>query len=1087
MQAIRRWEAEHNRRTKPKAKKRTYRIPRAAMGDLLQSVRELQMSRASSQYYQRCNREEDWTAAAFKFFRDVKDTLCKKHGLASGVFTQVEDYFNNNWLTEDWRRLWTDIGLPEKGATRDGVLNTDNWIESAFKTFKAIFLGGKKNRRVDRLIAVLLNDYFPYYALWSVEEARPSRELLDLMERGYQLWKGAVFRKHSEKPVRKWIVYHKQQYKQEDGSVVWKDVNHMVTVRPDLTRHCTCRAWLTRGKLCEHMWALSWTQKCGPYVRFQEKVLSSTARLGTSVRGYKLPPPGEVDSLDAKIDADLEEDFQAEAVSVFEDAWLKTKIDLDLLATTYVPADSSHNEADISTDDTISDESPGILSPINQDVSSPVSSLKGSVGIEQNVTLKPPVTPRKPTVPLAPDATVTQSNVFRLRISCRRSLSGSLTPPDPSSPAHKPADEETLVREQEITPSRSSASTTADAKFSRGTLPKLTKKIDPKTRTTIQKKSWTGQKAAITLEPVVEVLGEDHQLHWPPQPRNHAGLLNGDNSCYAIALFQCLLGIPAFNQTLRALSVPRSTRGANYLRDIQALAEEWENASQPFKPDLLRTTQGINGLGLPHGSPQCVGEAFSAFISRSLETREKTLRQTVRDLFLCTYEVDIRCLACQKKRPLPLEETYCANLIVRCSTTKKVYTTEALLKDTVESQSDERSQACDDACASKTDVISRKLQKASPILVLRISRDAERMRQQQLGKKAPASKEIDVQKTLNAQSLTGGAYNHLSYSLFAVVQHMGTGENGHYVADTLHGEWWTRYDGDRDPERVPGPFGRTSTTKLRADGTLAPKWASTLLFYQLRVSHPAGLETTADESKTESVSPTTPPTPSFLLDYNYQSWQKLLRLVKTSNVAQSQFVAALDALQTAPEPSQAMEYKRFCAAPGIAAVGSGQPIAAQDAAVFRHGKMINDNIIFSWGELLTKLTSPKSALIADTHMMKSMESSEGLRRLDKWLDKKKVVLFSYLKPYERMVFAVHLGDDGGGGLHWATGVIDFAKEIVSMYDSLSSPHNRERFFKGVKAFLAHRYARELVQYPDEVIQAPLWRFKPDEVGEEVAA
>jgi hypothetical protein len=48
------------------------------------------------------------------------------------------------------------MGLPEVGATRDGVLNTNNWIESAFKTFKAIFLGGKKNRRYVATVALRL-------------------------------------------------------------------------------------------------------------------------------------------------------------------------------------------------------------------------------------------------------------------------------------------------------------------------------------------------------------------------------------------------------------------------------------------------------------------------------------------------------------------------------------------------------------------------------------------------------------------------------------------------------------------------------------------------------------------------------------------------------------------------------------------------------------------------------------------------------------------------------------------------------------------------------------------------------------------
>jgi hypothetical protein len=117
--------------------------------------------------------------------------------------------------------MWTDMGLPEPGATRDGVLNTNNWIESAFKVFKSVFLGGRKNRRwaalstlagIDRLIAVLINDYFPYYSMWPVNEPRPSAEVLAVQEQGYELWKGAVFRRQDNDTTTKWSVYYKKEW-----------------------------------------------------------------------------------------------------------------------------------------------------------------------------------------------------------------------------------------------------------------------------------------------------------------------------------------------------------------------------------------------------------------------------------------------------------------------------------------------------------------------------------------------------------------------------------------------------------------------------------------------------------------------------------------------------------------------------------------------------------------------------------------------------------------------------------------------------------------------------------------------------------
>lgn len=42
--------------------------------------------------------------------------------------------------------LVTDEGLP-KGRTRDGPWDTNNWIESSFRTFNIVFLEHRKNKR----------------------------------------------------------------------------------------------------------------------------------------------------------------------------------------------------------------------------------------------------------------------------------------------------------------------------------------------------------------------------------------------------------------------------------------------------------------------------------------------------------------------------------------------------------------------------------------------------------------------------------------------------------------------------------------------------------------------------------------------------------------------------------------------------------------------------------------------------------------------------------------------------------------------------------------------------------------------------
>lgn len=84
--------------------------------------------------------------------------------------------------------------MPKNGQLGVGLRMSDRLIES----------------RVDRLIAVLINDYFPYYSLWPVEEARPSQEIMSLMDGGYNLWRSAVFRKQPNEEINKWMVVYRK-------------------------------------------------------------------------------------------------------------------------------------------------------------------------------------------------------------------------------------------------------------------------------------------------------------------------------------------------------------------------------------------------------------------------------------------------------------------------------------------------------------------------------------------------------------------------------------------------------------------------------------------------------------------------------------------------------------------------------------------------------------------------------------------------------------------------------------------------------------------------------------------------------------
>jgi hypothetical protein len=76
----------------------------------------------------------------------------------------ILEYFDRNWFCDRWRCKWLtlhetnlrltiklealalDEGLP-KGQTRDGPWNTNNSIESAFRTLNVVFLECRRNKR----------------------------------------------------------------------------------------------------------------------------------------------------------------------------------------------------------------------------------------------------------------------------------------------------------------------------------------------------------------------------------------------------------------------------------------------------------------------------------------------------------------------------------------------------------------------------------------------------------------------------------------------------------------------------------------------------------------------------------------------------------------------------------------------------------------------------------------------------------------------------------------------------------------------------------------------------------------------------
>ncbi|EJD36355.1 hypothetical protein AURDEDRAFT_174552 [Auricularia subglabra TFB-10046 SS5] len=132
---------------------------------------------------QRCRSADAWDQATQLFLATLR-TIAGD----GAKFRAVKNYFESNWFTPFWRRLWTDMGLP-LSMTRDAaMLNTNNWIERAFKTIDQTFLDCRANKRMDRLVIILAEEFFPFYRVWEPKDPTRNADLIKDVRHAHRLW-----------------------------------------------------------------------------------------------------------------------------------------------------------------------------------------------------------------------------------------------------------------------------------------------------------------------------------------------------------------------------------------------------------------------------------------------------------------------------------------------------------------------------------------------------------------------------------------------------------------------------------------------------------------------------------------------------------------------------------------------------------------------------------------------------------------------------------------------------------------------------------------------------------------------------------
>ncbi|KAJ7078643.1 hypothetical protein C8R44DRAFT_754809 [Mycena epipterygia] len=170
IQAIFRWDRDNGDRMEPQQRP-SLSVARRHL--LIHAVREIQ----------RCRNPARWNEYVNRFrARVVRLT----EGSATSSQT-IMRYFEANWFCDEWRDYWTDIGLPA-GANRDGMLNTNNWTERAFKTFHQVFLCNRANKSMYRLVLILANEFYQYYREWQPTSKTVNTKAIAKAAEAHRIW-----------------------------------------------------------------------------------------------------------------------------------------------------------------------------------------------------------------------------------------------------------------------------------------------------------------------------------------------------------------------------------------------------------------------------------------------------------------------------------------------------------------------------------------------------------------------------------------------------------------------------------------------------------------------------------------------------------------------------------------------------------------------------------------------------------------------------------------------------------------------------------------------------------------------------------
>ncbi|EIW66628.1 hypothetical protein TREMEDRAFT_65496 [Tremella mesenterica DSM 1558] len=251
---------------------------------------------------QRCDDEEHWDETYARFQVNLASLTRNNTETCEDISRWLESW----WFSDRWRPALVDYGLPAN-HTRDGTLSTNNFVEAAFRTFDRVFLEARANKRIDRLIVIIINVYFPMYLHSPPTSGRCDPQVREVILLGLDLWQVNAVRlcppnQCPELPVRLRATYKVQYAHLSSGSRDPPQVHYCGIIAGSQREWCSCSFFNQRGKRCGALWAFYCYRNCGSQEAYVEEITTIASSMSLS-SGTKR----EHQRVDTSLDADRED------------------------------------------------------------------------------------------------------------------------------------------------------------------------------------------------------------------------------------------------------------------------------------------------------------------------------------------------------------------------------------------------------------------------------------------------------------------------------------------------------------------------------------------------------------------------------------------------------------------------------------------------------------------------------------------------------------------------------------------------------------------------------------------------------------